>query len=350
MRVTGDADGRQGLLDLTVNLSSPQIFSGEDFALYLHVKNPFDRPVWIHRVVTNLPATVRQKVADTARPSNEKEGDKGKPSTDRSSAIDAVMSLIETRRAELKDLEDSENRTDNDVVRIHRLRRQIDELQDRLIFTASKGAFDTISVRDASTLNVSARNRPMHVTLWDASTVNFDGSDNESYVALRGSLPEGSALMPGCEDAMTITLSTARNPFFLPATYRLNLVVHYSFEPEATAEVFSNTVQFTVAIRAAMHSVMLGSVIGAVGGAVGRLLQQSSGNLSSLDWRSAWMPIILAAILSMAAAVFSARKSETQSFVTVEDFWGGALVGFLIGYSGTAAFQNLTRIPAPGPA
>jgi hypothetical protein len=42
------------------------------------------------------------------------------------------------------------------------------------------------------------------------------------------------------------------------------------------------------------------------------------------------------------AIIFSARKAEAQSFVTVEDFWGGLLIGFLIGYSGTTIFAKIT--------
>lgn len=44
------------------------------------------------------------------------------------------------------------------------------------------------------------------------------------------------------------------------------------------------------------------------------------------------------------AVVFVARKSETQSFVTVEDFWGGMVTGFLVGYAGVAFFQSLTGV------
>lgn len=55
-------------------------------------------------------------------------------------------------------------------------------------------------------------------------------------------------------------------------------------------------------------------------------------------------PGLVAAILSVAAVIFAARKSDVQSFVSVEDFWGGALVGFLIGYSGATVFEGLTGI------
>src|SRR4030095_8464256 len=46
---------QSGLLDLDVELSSPQLYSGAEFALYLRIRNPFNRPVWIHDVTTSLP-------------------------------------------------------------------------------------------------------------------------------------------------------------------------------------------------------------------------------------------------------------------------------------------------------
>jgi nitrate/nitrite transporter NarK len=54
--------------------------------------------------------------------------------------------------------------------------------------------------------------------------------------------------------------------------------------------------------------------------------------------------LVTAIILSIIAIIFTARKSETQSFVSIEDFWGGLLIGFLIGYTGTSFFDNLTNI------
>jgi hypothetical protein len=54
--------------------------------------------------------------------------------------------------------------------------------------------------------------------------------------------------------------------------------------------------------------------------------------------------LVLAVILSTAAIVLAARKSEAQSFINVEDFWGGVLIGFLIGSSGTVAFTELTGV------
>jgi ABC-type antimicrobial peptide transport system permease subunit len=137
-----------------------------------------------------------------------------------------------------------------------------------------------------------------------------------------------------------------KNPFFLPAAYRFNVTVLYSFEPpdEDRGNVMhSNTTPTTINIRSSLWAVMAGSISGGVLGASARILQQAA-SVDAIFTFEAVPPLLLAVVLSIAAAIFAARKSETQSFVSVEDFWGGALVGFLIGYSGTAAFEGITRI------
>src|ERR1700735_2381243 len=56
-------NARQGLLDLSVNLSVPTVYAGSDFTLYLHIKNPFGFRVWIHSVELSLPAQLAWKPA-----------------------------------------------------------------------------------------------------------------------------------------------------------------------------------------------------------------------------------------------------------------------------------------------
>ena len=49
----------QGLLDLSVELSTRDITAGNEFALFVLVKNPFNRPVWIREVNVSLPSELR---------------------------------------------------------------------------------------------------------------------------------------------------------------------------------------------------------------------------------------------------------------------------------------------------
>ena len=54
---------------------------------------------------------------------------------------------------------------------------------------------------------------------------------------------------------------------------------------------------------------------------------------------------ILAAILAVIAVVYSSiRTGESQPILTVEDFWGGLIVGFMIGYLGSDFFQQIVPI------
>ena len=83
-------------------------------------------------------------------------------------------------------------------------------------------------------------------------------------------------------------------------------------------------------------------------GAVARILQLVP-KVSLID---SIVSIFAATILGGMAVVFMARKSDAQSFVSVEDFWGGMLMGFLVGYTGTTFFESLTGVtnPAAKPA
>lgn len=181
-------------------------------------------------------------------------------------------------------------------------------------------------------------------------------------VPLHGSLPKDASLEPGCTDVWTIRLGSARSVFFIPAQYRLQMTVIYSdtapesehgdgeWQGEAKAvsgPLYSNTIASTVHVKAALWAVIMGGISGGIIGSIGRSLQDA-GSFSVLFQERLGASVgalVLAVILSGAGIVFAARKSNAQAFISVEDFWGGLLVGFLIGYSGTAAFSNITGVP-----
>ncbi|MBE3010664.1 hypothetical protein IL992_15880 [Microbispora sp. NEAU-D428] len=219
----------------------------------------------------------------------------------------------------------------------------------------------TITARDGSKIYLTdTTSGSIHLSAYEGSDVHLSNvkvfGDGPDRVPLTGSLPDGAALEPGCTDVWTIRLGSSRSPFFTPARYRLQLTVIYCLDaPEQEPETlrvppnnrtYSNTVAVTVPIKTALWSVILGGVLGGATGSIGRSLQEAKtidallvGNLGACIGS-----LLLAIILSGAGIIFAARKSEAQSFVTVEDFWGGLLVGFLIGYSGTAAFAKISGI------
>jgi hypothetical protein len=80
------------------------------------------------------------------------------------------------------------------------------------------------------------------------------------------------------------------------------------------------------------------------------MLQTGGVKLDLVTWSgtlSFLISIVLAVLLSAIAIIFMARKSDAQPFISVEDFWGGLLIGFLVGYTGTSFFSELTHIAPP---
>lgn len=351
-----------GLLDLTVDLSVPQVYSGTDFTVYLHVKNPFAVPVWIDAVELSLPTQLFWRVPES--PENQ---DSGTLHAAEAEALrEAIRKRRDRRNALLHDLEGLELA---DYEARDRIDAEIRELGDRDEVDLGRLHGGTGEIRltasGASTVNLHGKAREMRITAEGDSTVNvYDPvAKDRERVPLVGSLPPGAALEPGCTDVRTIRLGTSRSPFFIPASYRLQITVIYGLTPAprsitpetppdgqgndpARRRVFSNTTSLTVPLRAAMWNVMSGGALGGVVGSVGRSLQdaQSLSTLFHQHLGTAIGSLALAVILSSAAIVFAARKSEAQAFITVEDFWGGVLIGFLVGYSGTAAFTEFTGV------
>ncbi|MFJ9772524.1 hypothetical protein ACIRVF_14960 [Kitasatospora sp. NPDC101157] len=341
-----------GLLDLSVDLSVPQVYSGTDFTVYLHVKNPFSVPVWIDAVELSLPTQLEwraperpDKPSEPALPQDEVERLTAAVTEGRNRRRRLVERLLPVLPpGERQEIEDEIAALDQAIARDQ---ARLDGADDQLNLHAYGNSTVVLYGRAART-NVHAYDR---TTL----TVHLDRKAEER-VPLIGSLPRGTALEPGSTDVWTIRLGTGRSPFFVPASYRLQFTVIYGLTPRQEVapppgperrRVFANTTALTVPLKAALWNVMTGGVAGGLVGSTARSLQEarSLGALVEQHLGATIGSLVLAVILSGAAIVFAARKSEAPSFVTVEDFWGGVLVGFLIGYSGTAAFTELTGLP-----
>lgn len=334
-----------GLLDLSVDLSVPEVYSGTEFTLYLHVKNPFPRAVWIRSVELSLPTQLSAQ--------NPNVEIKDREPNDVSKEF--IRKIIRERESEIERLRNSLLADGLNDIEREKNQLRLKELEDRT--RADLASLSGSLVVEPSENSEVVMNRPRGTNIIvrpsRESTVvinEYIQLNEAERVPLISSLPPGVALQPGSTDVWTIRLGSRKTPFFVPAKFRLQLTVIYGLEPPPSdkealdsRDLYSNTISFAVQVRAALWSVILGGVAGGITGSVARSLQGAGGAVafSGPHANSTIGAFLLAAILSGAAVVFSARKSDTQSFVTVEDFWGGLLVGFLIGYSGTAAFAKI---------
>ena len=217
-----------GLLDLSVDLSVPEVYAGTDFTLYLHVKNPFAQRVWIRSVELSLPTQLSWK--PTAN-DHSQEGS--------ASQIEALEQQIKDRREKIAGLEKKSRTLATDKAQQREeLAETISRLEaanrDDWARQASLRGATVVSVADSSEINVRGmRADNFYFSAGSKSSINLadlQSVGNSERVPLIGSLPKGTALEPGCTDVWTIRLGSSRSPFFIPASFRLQLTVIYGLQ------------------------------------------------------------------------------------------------------------------------
>jgi hypothetical protein len=356
-RVGKESPSDRGLLDLSVELSMRDIMAGKQFALFVLVKNPFSKPVWINRVHVSLPSELMLKEyrsnvaaetqaevqsyqsrllrsvkkAEAALTKLSREAKSNKPS-------EPVFAELEAIKDQMASVIEEENRARRRVANV---------------------AVDGSKIQD---LRVGSRDINVSIGGSEVQNLILVGAQDEQQprmqvIELESSLPDNVALQQGSTAVYTVALNVRETAFFRPSRYRLQFNVNYAFYPgpipdvadsrRAQFELFTNTVTYELPIRASVYAVMQGAGCGGLIGSVVRVLQISKPELSSMLTVPNAVTIVVASILSIMAIIFTARKSDAQSFVSVEDFWGGLLVGFFVGYSGTTFFEHMTGLKPP---
>jgi hypothetical protein len=143
----------------------------------------------------------------------------------------------------------------------------------------------------------------------------------------KGKIP--TILQPGDSVVRQFVLKPKRWLFFTPIEYVFHIQVRFAADNTA----HSNNVSFRLNIRAALKAIMIGAVVGSILGATARTLGVTGGTLSTTSFT-------LAVIFGVIAVIGFARKADAQQIVSVEDFWGGLLIGFLVGYLGESYFRR----------
>jgi len=79
---------------------------------------------------------------------------------------------------------------------------------------------------------------------------------------------------------------------------------------------------------------------------MGSLLRNLSGVVSQVTAMAVWQAVIVGGISSLAVVIAFARKTAAQPMVSIEDFWGGTLIGFSVGFFGFEKFLYLFTNPS----
>lgn len=366
----------RGLLDLSVALSTRDITAGKDFALFVLIRNPFEREAWIRQVDVSLPDEL--KVSHKSYASDEddrrlkddsknKENETPKLKEDNNLELEKLITQISNLETKFSDVNSESSETSKQFLsqldllskellkNINELRRLQDEDGNQTYLNIDGQNSGAVKVfTKQSYLNLSGINQGL-IEFYDSRFVEEEKSKS-GKISLVGSLPLENALQPGCTTVYTAVLTVDRDFFFTPSQYRLQFNVQYSFSgkrkskikglDEIVDKVFSNTISHEISIRPSVRSMLFGAAGGGAIGAVSRVFQVTPSadiqQFGARDYINAGISVVPAVILSCVAIIFMARKSDAQSFISVEDFWGGILIGFLVGYTGTSFFQQLT--------
>lgn len=140
-------------------------------------------------------------------------------------------------------------------------------------------------------------------------------------------------LQPGNALIKQFVLRARKSLFFTPIEYTFQIQTKYAVDDEEQYEV----VPFKLDIHAAISSTIIGSIVGGIIGTIAQVLSKGK----TIDYGEVGLAAMLAAIFSGVTVVSFARKANAQQIISIEDFWGGFFIGFLIGYLGEGFFRNL---------
>jgi hypothetical protein len=301
----------RGSLRLEISAATPAITSGANFSIFVTIQNPFDVPVTIYQVLTHIPVELydisslriyRARSSETRTRSRTTE------------FLDRVLG---------RDIENSQN-----GVAVAVGPEFSPETQSSAITIAQHvGAMGA-----ESSIQGIAFNFPQNPKLEDLDRIylRLDGMR-------KGQVPV--TLQPGDTLVRQFVLRTRRMLFFSPLAYSFRIQVNYAMDEQDHYD----TVSYNVNIRSSLTSVSVGSICGALIGSVLKALSTNkTGGVGVWDGLNA---ALIAALASLAVVIAFARKASAQPIVSVEDFWGGALIGFSVGFFGLDNFLYLFKSP-----
>jgi ATPase involved in DNA repair len=371
-----ETSSEQGLLDLSVELSSGDVTAGNEFAIFVLVKNPFSKPLWIREVNVSLPSelkrvhdeNIQEKIKETQNNYQKENEERKQEHKELQDKIDGFQQQINELNISLT----ANPQKDSDEISklLRKLEFHLESLESQLRnslvgasnVTITDGAevdilrigsqLTNVTIESDNKAPDSKTTKVKQIEIYEPWLI-YERQSQERIVKLRSSLPENSALQPGSTAVYTVVLNVKRSLVFTPSKYRLQFYVNYNFDSPSShhdvimsaEKTYTNTIAHSLSIRPSVYSVLTGSVIGGIAGAIARLLQSPTMPTA----QGITVTLFLSIILGGMAVIFMARKSDAQSFISIEDFWGGILIGFLVGYTGTSFFEGVTGAQLPKP-
>jgi hypothetical protein len=332
---------QRGALLVTLKPSTPTLTAGTSFSISVTTTNPFDVAVTIQDVSTLLPVDLFD-VKATARLKEQRK----------------VKEEFNAYRYELLKQFGA-----NNITRIKTKREGLLRSIFRVFFNAAipgllpvpKDFFDdmvdtyasaitTVAERSGKTSvqRLASELKPAQYEIQQGLSdeeiqkkvdLIMEGLEKEYKKNLEAETKSPIILQPGDSVTNVFVLRTRKGWNFRPTSFNLDVTVQYLVDNETHHQ----TIPYTLDIQAAPGSTVWGAVLGSVFGVL-------AGEMKIIfegDWLTVVPKLIVSMILSAFAVIAFARKAGVQPIIAIQDFWGGLLIGFLVGYSGTQVLGNL---------
>jgi hypothetical protein len=325
----------RGDLQIQVSASKPTIVAGQEFSVFVVIGNPFEVPIVLYSVETQIPV----ELVDVAAKQIRRNVLSDDPAFSRPQAglWNSILCLTWDRwRINLRIATEPENRIAQAVAA-----PEITSVKTQPVIAATISVGAMASDSRVSGVQID-RYQTIDLNIDSASPKHLDNLLWRLEAFKKGMIP--IVLQPGDSVVKQFIFRTKSWLFFTPLAHTLQIQVRYGVDDRDHLD----TVPYQLTIQAAITATMIGAVLGGVIGGVARMINAMQTGNANMGTQV--LSLVMAVILSAITVVSFARKSGVQQIVSVEDFWGGLFLGFLIGFLGQNFALDLIAPQSPSGA
>lgn len=305
---------------LDIRVVAPTIEAGTPTTIDLIIRNPFDRSISISAIKSPGSSAIRETSYGTKRAGSRRESYVGKAEETDSSELSFGRRLL----GGLSRFNISEVAVAGITARFP------GEEKSEVRISADNGA-------------IVEWNRPVpentefRIDAAKDSTVRIQLSKEEVEAGIGGEEKPIQIVAPGAEVIASFELRTTRWLLFKPLEITLYAQIEYQVGDNKTSQV----VPVPISIKAPLRSILIGANLGAIFGFLARQIKEGGLKPPAFQGADFFIGALGSFVMATIATVAFARKESAQGFITIEDFYGGFLVGALIGYFGTQYFERI---------